>query len=429
MTLDDYRWLISDSAAPWLAVAAAETESVRLLARLRQHLTAAQAGLALEQAELRRRAAAKFAQAAQMFFERQALEQASDELVAGYKALRYAPGSAVIDYCCGIGGDLLSLAGRGPTVGVERNPTTALLAEANLRAVGRAAGDAADSGTLGALTLPARHAVAVEAVGPGRLAQADAWHIDPDRRPHGRRTTRVELHEPGPEMIDSLLAVQPAGAVKLAPAAELPAHWPPQAELEWISRRGECRQLVAWFGPLAQLAGRRRATIVRGAIPQTHGEHSVGLDGGTMVLRTIVGPAPGAPEPEVPVASKIGGYLFEPDAAVLAAGVRGTLAAEHGLMAVEPQSAYWTGERAVADVALSVFAVDDVMAYDARRVKAYMRERGIGRLEVKQRGTGLDPAAVQKQLRAAGEASATLLLTRIGGQVTAAIARRVKWAD
>ena len=41
------------------------------------------------------------------------------------------------DLCCGIGGDLLALAEHGETIGVERDPVTAYLAEANGRQLAR----------------------------------------------------------------------------------------------------------------------------------------------------------------------------------------------------------------------------------------------------------------------------------------------------
>ncbi len=104
-------------------------------------------------------------------------------------------------------------------------------------------------------------ATEVESFDVGRFA---AWHIDPDRRPEGRRTTRVELHEPGPAAIDRLRAARAEGAVKLAPAATLPDAWCQEAELEWISRGCECRQLVCWFGTLGAMpddAGPRSLTL------------------------------------------------------------------------------------------------------------------------------------------------------------------------
>src|SRR5690606_27367077 len=96
------------------------------------------------------------------------------------------------------------------------------------------------------------------------LEELIAWHIDPDRRAVGRRSTYTAVHEPSDEVIDQLLARNPHAAIKLAPACEPLRHWEERAELEWISRAGECRQLVAWFGALTDSPGTRRATMLPG---------------------------------------------------------------------------------------------------------------------------------------------------------------------
>jgi hypothetical protein len=208
-------------------------------------------------------------------------------------------------------------------------------------------------------------------------------------------------------LIDRLLARRPNGAIKLAPAAQLPPHWPEQAELEWISRARECRQLVAWFGGLAMSPGRRRATI----LGKTAGDR-----------RTVTGRG----DLEPPVSSAIGRYLFEPDAAVLAAGLCGDLAAQQQLSAIAAGSVYLTGDRPMVDPALSCFEVQEVLPYRVKRLKAVLRERRIGRLEVKKRGVPYDPRQVQQQLWVPGDNAATLLLTRVGGKVKAILAQRVR---
>jgi hypothetical protein len=164
--------------------------------------------------------------------------------------------------------------------------------------------------------------------------------------------------------------------------------------------------LVVWFGALTEHAGLRRATVI-------------GHDAAD--VRSIVG----REDEYVPTAGAIGAYVFEPDAAVLAAHLHGALAAEHALQAVAAGVAYWTGDRPLHDPALAAFAMQEVLPFDARRVKALLRERKIGRLEVKQRGTGLEPATIQRQLRVEGNGTATLLLAKIQGHVVAILAQRV----
>ena len=311
--VEDLRWLTSSAAEPWLAQAAGPGELTRLTARLRRDLSPERTHLVLEQVALRKRARDKFSHANAMFFSPKGLEQATDELLAGYKALRFAAGTRIADLCVGIGGDLLALAARGAAVvGVEHDPGLAVLAEANLRAVG----------------LDARASLLVEDALAQDLAQWDAWHVDPDRRPAGRRTTRVELHEPSAEALDRLLAQNSAAGIKLVPAAEPPDAWQQQAELEWISTRRQCRQLVAWFGALAVEPGRARAT-------------TVDRDG---QARSVVG----TPGEWVPTAASVGRFVFEPDAAVLAAKLEAALAAELNLLALAPEIAYWTGDQPIS---------------------------------------------------------------------------------
>ena len=57
-----------------------------------------------------------------------------------------------------------------------------------------------------------------------------------------------------------------------------------------------------------------------------------------------------------------------------------------------------------------------------------LRERRIGRLEVKQRGTRHDPAAVQRELKVPGDESATLVLFRRGKSIVAILAQRSRSA-
>jgi hypothetical protein len=395
-TIHDYRWLIGPAGAEWIARATEVAESgasaVALAQTLRRDLSAAQVHLVLEQVELRAKARDKFSAAARMFFTRRGYEQATDEVTARHKARRFPTGQPLADLCCGIGGDLMALAERGPAAGVDRDPAMALVSAANCRAMG--VGEAGEGGA---------RAIVADVTTIDLVAFA-AWHIDPDRRPQGRRTTRVELHEPNVEALEGLLAQQPDGAIKLAPAATLPDSWSQHAELEWISRDGECRQLVAWFGALAARPAQRLATVLNGA-----------------TAHTVVG-SPGVPlEP----ADAIGRYVYEPDAAVLAADLAGSLAAEHDLAAVTTRGGYLTGDRLVTDSALVGFDVIESLPYHANKVRDLLRARGIGRLELKKRDSDTDLEKVRQELRVAGDNTATLLLARVGKSLMAILAQRV----
>jgi hypothetical protein len=391
----DYEWLTGQEACGLLNELANHTAPIHAtIERLRRRISPQRAHLVVEQLELRRRAAAKFSQAARMFFTRIGLEQATDEWVATYKARRFRD-RQVADLCCGIGGDLMALAGQGTAFGVDSNPVAAHFAANNAGATAHTS-DAADVD----------------------LRDFTAWHIDPDRRATGRRTTSLEYCQPNLAVIERLLTQLPHAAVKLAPATKVPGDWHDRCELEWISRDRECRQQVAWHGHLALYAGSHRATVLKDRSPLRSGE---GLGEGRIVLRTLTGRA----HQPVPIAAALDRYIFDIDPAVLAANLKGVLAAEHNLSALAPGPTYLTGPRPIDDPALACFEVVDTLPLQLRKLAPYLRERNIGQLEIKKRGLDIDPEKLRHDLKLRGNNAATLLLTHIATRPTAIFAKRV----
>src|ERR1022692_2678664 len=146
--------------------------ALRLGTELRRRYPADLVAAAIAQHELRLQARAKFSRAMQMFFTRPGLEQSSSEVVARHRAARYASFERVADLCCGIGGDLLALAGAGRCVrAVDRDPLHLRMAEANAEA-----GGVASRGT-----------VSESDVRDVDLAGVEAVFIDPARRSGQRR--------------------------------------------------------------------------------------------------------------------------------------------------------------------------------------------------------------------------------------------------
>jgi hypothetical protein len=388
--LADYEWLTGPVAAERLRdLASCDAPLHTVATRLRRDLSAERVHLLLEQVELRRRATAKFSRADAMFFTRLGLEQATDEWIAAHKARRFDGRGPIADLCCGVGGDLIALGQRSRATGVDCDPVAAHIAATNARVYGANCDvqvcDATDMDT----------------------SAFPALHIDPDRRPDGNRTSSLDWSSPSVDVVERLLSAVPNAAVKLAPAANVSPDWADRCELEWISRDRECRQLVAWHGELAGRPGTRRATIL-------------GNDG--RMLRTVVGDNN---DDALPYAEQIGRFVFEPDPVVLAAHLTGVLAAEHQLSAFTAGVAYLTGPAPVEDAALACFEVRDVLPLDVKKIAAYLRERSIGRVEIKKRGVDHDPETVRKQLRLRGENAATLLLTKLNGKHVVIVATRI----
>lgn len=388
-----FQWLASPEGEEALRTAGTGSQRGETLAvtvaRLRRHLSPEQTHWVLEQVELRVRARAKFPSAERMLFARTLLEQATDAAIANYKGARFSADEPVADLCCGLGGDLFALAARGPTLGVDLSETAAWLAEENCRRLGLSnatvlEADAAD--------LP--------------VAEYAAWHIDPDRRAAGKRTNLPELFEPPLRDVERLIKENGNAAIKLGPATDAPTYWSEDCELEWIGSRSECRQQVAWFGKLARHPQQRSATTL--ASDGSPRFHIVGL-----------------PNVQLPIASSVGKYLYEPEATVLAARLQGSLGAAHGLSLVQPGIGYLTGDALVQEPALDGFEILDQLPFDVRRLRGWLRERNVGRVEIKKRGIDTEPEALRKSLKLSGDQSVVILLTPHAGKHWALLAKRL----
>ncbi len=400
-SLGDYVWLVSEEGQRWLAKVVEDTRpTLRVLESLRKDLSAARAHLIVEQVELRRKAQEKFPWADQMFFTRKGLEQATDAWVGHYKARRFSPGNLVADLCCGIGGDLLSLSSRGPVVGVERDPVCELLARHNLAVIRGTNTEAGFLRVLGKDVWEYRE----------QLPEVWGWHIDPDRRSVGRRTTRLSLSSPSPEVIEHLLAIHPTAALKIAPGEEVSQNWQAQTELEWISFRGRCRQQVVWFGVLAESPGQRTATVLLDC-----------PDPQQVQAETLRG----SPSLSTPIAGEIGPVVCDPDPAVLASGLLGELCQRFGLQALGPQGGYVTGSAPPPTRLVSSYWVEEVLPLDLGRLKRYFRARGVGELVMKKRSGEVDADHLRAKLGLRGSERAHLIVGKHKDRFRAIIVRPI----
>jgi SAM-dependent methyltransferase len=345
---------------------------------------AEKAAAATTQAHLRARAVAKLGESAHlMFFTPDALEQATRTRVADHRAARLAaaiPGGSVIDLGCGIGGDLMAFARAGLVAGgVDVDPVRAAMARANLEALGLpGAAQVGDATTIDPRAF-------------------DAAFADPARRGGRGRVFDVEGWTPSwPWVLDllarrSLVKVAPGIGHDLVPAG---------VEAEWVSDGGDVKEAVLWSPDLSTTD--RRATVI--------GEH------GLATLTDEDSPADGEPGTEV---REVGAYLYEPDGAVIRAGLVTAVAAGVGGGLVDPHIAYVTSDASFRTPFARGYRVLEHLPYREKQLRAALHERGIGRLTIKKRGVQVVPDELRKRLTLRGDDEATLVLTRVAGQGTA----------
>jgi hypothetical protein len=351
---------------------------------------------ALETAILRQAAAAKFPLAERMYFTREALEQASASTVSTYRAKRYHPFERLIDLGCSIGGDTLSLAVVAPTLGVDRDPLRLAMARANAHATGIAASAEFLQADLG-VSLPlflASHSLSF------------ALFFDPARRVGGRRIFTVREYQPPLSIIDQWLPRCPALGIKLSPGVDLAELAGYDAEIEFISLNGELKEAVLWFGPLKSTG--RRATILPGPYALTSPPHQTGVQSNHRLIR----------EPQA--------YLYEPDPAVLRAGLVTTLAQQLDAAQLDPNIAYLTAAQSLPTPFARCWIIEGWFPFQIKRLRAYLRERGIGQVVVKKRGSPIEPEALIHDLRLTGDLECTIFLTHLRGRPIVIIGQPLK---
>jgi SAM-dependent methyltransferase len=378
--LDAFRWLLTDDGQALLARAedlAAGGDELRAQTELRRTTEPARVAVALTQVELRKRAVAKFGDlAARMYFTVDGLEQATRLPVATHRANRFAAFGArtVIDLGCGIGGDLIASARSGQVcAGVDLDPVRVAVAEANLAALDLSgAVQVADATTLDHRGF-------------------DLAFADPARRTGAGRTFNVDDWTPPWTWVEELFGRD--ACVKVAPGIPH-ALVPDDVEAEWVSDVGEVKEAALWSGRTATC--HRRATVIG--------------DGGLASLTDE--DDPGAEV--LPVAA----HLYEPDGAVIRAGLVTAVAAGVGGGLIDDKIAYVTSDQAFRTPFARAYRVVEELPYREKQLKAALRERGIGALTIKKRGVDVAPEQLRKRLDLAGDAAATIVLTRAAGHGT-----------
>src|SRR6185436_1393430 len=96
------------------------------------------------------------------------------------------------------------------------------------------------------------------------------------------------------------------------------------------------------------------------------------------IRHTITGSADSVP----PVTDRIGRFILDPHAAIRAARLSAALCVQHGLCAALTPRGYLTGDVLPRDPLLAAFEGLEVLPFDRRRVRAALRQRHIGNLEV-----------------------------------------------
>ncbi|MDQ4488886.1 class I SAM-dependent methyltransferase [Sinomonas sp. ASV486] len=388
-------WALLNSLGPYR-----EEDALALTTRMRKaghspELVAA----VLSQARLRVRAEAKFGEfAGSMLFTRAGLEQATRLSVAARHARRFVDAGVrhVADLGCGLGADAMAMASLDLEVtAVELDETTAACATMNL--------------------MPFPHARVVHADAQSvPLDGVDGVWLDPARRETSTSgTTRLwdpEAFSPPLSFVEGLARHGLPVGVKLGPGTPHESI-PAGCEAQWVSVNGDVAEVALYFNALRRPSVRRAALVLT---PDGAAE---------LVAETDFG---GGTEPRI---GALGGFLYEPDGAVIRAELVAELAERLGGHLVDPHIAYICSPELLSTPFAKAYRVLEVRPYNVKALRAWVREEAIGVLDIKKRGASVTPEELRRLLlsgqRKGASKRATLVLTRIGDERVAAVVEPV----
>ena len=374
-----------------------KADMVKVVSKLREKGHPAElVATVLTQIKLRRRAKAKFGEFAErMFFTEEGLEQASRLKVAAIHAGRFRDQKLtnVADLGCGIGAETLAFASLDMNVtAYELDEVTAAIATYNLAGFDNVKVEQADVTNIS-------------------LDDFDGLFLDPARRDLKDSTTNINKRKydindfsPSFDFVLEAARLKPT-IVKLGPGLDH-KDIPEDAEAVWVSDDGDLVELTLYFGVLKRQDIKRAALLLS---PK-----------GTFEITSSQSERVDAPLGE------LGKYLYEPDPAVIRSHLVGDLALELGLNIFSNEIAYLSGDKEIISPWLKGYEVLENLVFDRKKLKAYLREKKIGVLEIKKRGADITPEQLRRELDPKGPESATLIVTRVEGAHRVLIVRPLK---
>jgi hypothetical protein len=173
--------------------------------------------------------------------------------------------------------------------------------------------------------------------------------------------------------------------------------------VELLADRRELKEAVLWSPELATTG--RRATVFPGPATLVEG--------------------PGPPLDCAPP----GRYLLDPNPAVTRAGLVETLGRDLGAWKLDPRIAFLSADRPLRSPFGRLLRVDASLPWSLKRLRGVLRERGVGAVEVRKRGSAVDVDDLTARLRLRGDARSVVVLTRVADRPWALVCAEDGYGD
>jgi hypothetical protein len=85
---------------------------------------------------------------------------------------------------------------------------------------------------------------------------------------------------------------------------------------------------------------------------------------------------------------------------------------------LDPAIAYLTADSPRVTPLARCYRIEDYFPFQLKRLRRYLRERDVGEVTIKKRGSPLDPDVLRQALRLRGSAYRIVFLTQVLGRAT-----------
>ena len=327
----------------------------------------------LSQIKLQKRNLNKLPISNELLFTEQGAQQATSWKLAKYHATKFKAFNKVADLCCGIGVDLINIA-------KEKEQVYAIDLDADILKIAKYNCKSQNLNNIKFISGKAEEF----------NQQVDAIFIDPDRRPGRNRRIAPEEYSPPFSKIMELRNICPNIAVKLSPAIDyIRLNLPIDSTLEFVSENGTLKEILLCMGDLATENCERKAVLLPTNLTLQNSNAKIKI-------------------------TEIQKYLFEPDPAIIRAGLVQEMGNKIGYNLIDSKLALLTGSHILQSEFGKVFEVEEIMKFDLKKVRKYVRENKIGELIIKTRGFPESVERFRKKIKLKGKKSVVMFILRKG---------------
>lgn len=320
--------------------------------------------------------------AADLVFTEKGAQQASSGVLAAYHGCKFQRYSTVADLCCGNGVDLLQLsAGKQHVFAVDLDEITLQTARFNTR-------------TFNNIEFMNSKAEEFE-------VKVGAIFVDPDRRSELGRLLDAEMISPPLSKLLQLQTINPNLAIKLSPAMNYhKLKLPSEYTLEFVSEDGVLKEILLCLGNLVTQGIKRKAVLLPAGRELNNNNTSIPIIG-------------------------IQKFIFEPDPAIIRAGLVQEVGSEIGFDLINKHLALLSGNERVFSEFGTTFSVIDNFPYNMKLLHRYLRQQQIGNLVIKTRGFPITVENFRKKLKLKGKHKTILFIIRLGNSHQMIFANRL----